>query len=163
MKWFFILYGLSITLILGFWCGRALAAESVFNQVNSYRVSSHLSPLKYNRQLADIAAERGIDMLEYDYFAHVSPLGNSLYTYPFKEGQICSRQENLSIFYGTDEVLDRWLESSAHYTNIVGDWTESGTAIVTGTFFGRQGQLIIQEFARCVSDGEFNQIIANLK
>ena len=118
-------------------------------QTNENRVENSIDSLTVNPQLEAAARMKALDMLQNDYFAHVSPDGHSPWYWMNKSGyKYKYAGENLATgFYETDDVTDAWLNSPLHKRNIMnGKYTEIGLAVETGRVNGRNVTYIVQMF-----------------
>ncbi len=110
--------------------------------VNAERTSRGLRPLRRDANLAQAARGHSADMVRRDFFAHVSPGGETLkdrvraagYGEP---GQGWRAGENLG--WGTQErsspnaLVDAWLESPAHRRIMLSsDYRELGIGVASG-------------------------------
>lgn len=122
--------------------GTAITSANVFNGVNQLRYNSGLPILKRNAQLDAAAQAKLEDMIEQDYFAHVSPDGKNHNTFIEEAGYVQTYAgENLATdFASVQETVNAWLASPTHYANIVkARYTETGVAV--------SGTLVVQIFA----------------
>jgi uncharacterized protein YkwD len=119
------------------------------NSVNQTRQSLGLQPLSENQKLDEAAQLKAENMVQDEYFNHVSPSGVTPWAWFLKAGYNYKYAgENLAIgFYDSQEVYDAWLNSPSHKANIVDpNYTEVGTAVLSG--FGQDGKtiVVVQEF-----------------
>lgn len=88
--------------------------NDILDNVNKARVLSHLQPLRPNKKLAELAANRASDMAQGQYYAHRSPLGTYYYdllpTYGINPDYSC---ENLDMTDHSDSnaILSDWSSS----------------------------------------------------
>ncbi|MFA6190089.1 MAG: CAP domain-containing protein [Candidatus Staskawiczbacteria bacterium] len=118
------------------------------NLVNQTREAIGLKPLAENNKLNQAAELKAKNMVQNNYFEHVSPTGVTPWFWFRQVGyKYKYAGENLAIgFYESEEVYNAWLNSPSHRANIVSpNYTEVGTAILKG--FGQGNAIIVvQEF-----------------
>jgi uncharacterized protein YkwD len=118
------------------------------NSVNQTRESVGLQPLTENSELDQAAQMKAENMVQDDYFDHVSPSGVTPWSWFLKAGYNYQYAgENLAIgFYDSQEVYNAWLNSPSHKANIVNpNYTQVGTAVLSG--FGPNNSIVVvQEF-----------------
>jgi len=133
-----------------------LTIGGVIADTNAERASSTLPALAENPLLDDIATLRLEDMLINQYFAHVSPSGQSALTVASTVGySYLALGENLALgnFAGDQGVLAAWMASPGHRANIVSShYTEIGVAVGKGTYEGKTTWIAVQIFGRPASD-----------
>ncbi len=139
----------------------------VHQYVNQERASRGLDELEYNGELVLVAREHGRDMYERDYFAHVSPSGETVRDRYDEAGIRCSTSgENIAQtwafanvrtdagieVYETEEALARaivgqWMNSSGHRENVLREsFSEQGIGIVLVDVDGRVKVYAVQNF-----------------
>jgi uncharacterized protein YkwD len=133
--------------------GLARAADALVCLVNAERTDRGLKPLKADVDLAQAARRHTNDMVQRSYFAHTSPLGDSVgdrvraagYGDP-RDGWLVG--ENLA--WGTGQratpnwVVDAWLNSDGHRRIMLrAEYREFGVGVAAGapkqTTSGRPG------------------------
>lgn len=124
----------------------APSLEDLVVLVNQDRISHGLQPLRPDSTLNLAALAKAQDMLNNNYFSHVSPRGTKPwfwfktlgYNYAFAG-------ENLAVGYSNAEELERsWMASASHRANILSpDYTDIGIAVIT---VKNKGPLIVQFF-----------------
>lgn len=117
---------------------------SLQNFANQARQSIGLKPLTESSKL-DIAAQmKAQNMIQDNYFNHISPSGIAPW-YWFSEAGYNYKYagENLAIgFFESEEVFNAWLNSPSHKANILNpNYTEIGTAVMGG--FGNSNTIIV--------------------
>ena len=163
-----------------------LNQRDVIMLTNNERVANGLPSLAYNKQLSEMANAKAVDMIQKQYFAHVSPDGIDLsklaQTYGYGYLNV---GENLALgdFTSSADVVTGWMNSPGHRANILNkNFTEIGVAAIQGNYEGRVVWYAVQEFGRplaaCslpdpllkkkidISQGQINtleQTLANLK
>ena len=127
-----------------------LTQEGVLGQTNSHRAENNLKPLVINNQLSHAASLKINNMLQGQYFGHISPEGlgpdywieNAGYEYILIG-------ENLALgnFENDKELVQAWMDSPGHRANILNDkYTEIGIAVSSGIFEGKETWLAVQTF-----------------
>jgi uncharacterized protein YkwD len=110
--------------------------------INAVREEKGRSVLGFDRRLARAAATRSADMVEQQYFSHVSPDGQDVVSAVRGTGYIPGRrswQLGENIGWGPErkgtpaDLMHGWLNSAKHRANILsGDFTEVGVGVVRG-------------------------------
>jgi uncharacterized protein YkwD len=133
-----------------------LTAEGVIADTNAERASSTLASLAESQLLDDIATLRLEDMFTNQYFAHVSPTGQSALTVASTVGySYLALGENLALgnFAGNQGVVSAWMASPGHRANILSThYTQIGVAVGKGTYEGQSAWIAVQVFGRPASD-----------
>lgn len=133
-----------------------LNKDEIIVLTNKERVSHGLSPLSENKRLDAIAEAKAVDMINKQYFEHVSPSGVDIgklaesYGYAFTHVG-----ENLALgdFASSSHVVNGWMNSPGHRANILGkDFTEIGVSALRGMWEGREVWWSVQEFGRPMPD-----------
>ncbi|MFA5864008.1 MAG: CAP domain-containing protein [Phycisphaerae bacterium] len=112
------------------------AAQQVLTLTNQERTKIGLSALKWNSLLAASGADHCQDMIDKNYFAHVSPDGTSPGDRATAAGYKWSWiGENIAAGYATpQDVMTGWMNSPEHKENILRpEFTELGLGIRTDT------------------------------
>jgi uncharacterized protein YkwD len=127
-----------------------LSKEAIIGLTNNARVSQGLVVLNENRLLDSIAEARARDMLEKQYFAHVSPTGEQASDiaqrigYPYK---IIAENIASGLFFTNQKLVDGWLQSPGHRKNILSsDVREMGASIIEGRLNGEDTWVSVQIF-----------------
>ncbi len=118
---------------------------------NQRREGAGLNPLAVNPKLSEAARWKARDMLDHDYFAHISPSGTTPWLWISKADykyQVAG--ENLAIdFVQAERVVEAWMASPTHRENIMHpDYTETGVAVMTGEFEGGTSTVVVHMFGR---------------
>lgn len=131
-----------------------LDANIIFDLVNDYRVSQGLPALKRDTKLDASAMAKCLDMQQKDYIAHVSPDGTEPWYFIKRAGvEYESAGENIAFIATVDEqkILDAWVTSESHRTNIVKKaFSSAGMAVcLENPEWSRPGdtKLTVQHFA----------------
>lgn len=128
----------------------SIIESTLIKLVNQDRQSLSIQPLKENSKLKTAALLKAQDMLEKDYFSHMSPEGISpwhwlrIAGYDYKIAG-----ENLAIgFLDSEQVHQAWLESPSHRANLLNpNYQEIGIAVMKGDFQGNKTTIVVQFFA----------------
>lgn len=127
-----------------------VSPEGLLFGTNEERQKLNLKPLTINEELNQAALAKAQDMLSDQYWSHVAPDGKEAWDF-IKEAKYVYKYagENLARdFNNNDEVINAWMESSAHRENILNkEFTQMGLAIVQGNLKGFNSTLIVQIFA----------------
>ncbi|MDP3954279.1 MAG: CAP domain-containing protein [bacterium] len=127
-----------------------LTQGGVLNWTNIHRNNNSLSSLKLNPSLSQAALFKANDMLQGQYFEHVSPSGKGPDFWVSGVGyEYITIGENLALgnFADDKELVQAWMDSPGHRANILSNrFTEIGIAVVRGSFEGRQTWIAVQTF-----------------
>lgn len=151
---FLRLLGSSSLHILGF--TSSITIDEVVRATNEQRVASGLKPLAYNEKLADAARRKAANMLEENYWAHISPSGKSPWVWFQAAGYSYTfAGENLAKDFGdTSRMISAWMSSPTHRDNIVNPkYSEIGLAVVPGVLQGAETVLVVQLFGTSAGSG----------
>lgn len=132
-----------------------LTVEGVIADTNASRAASSEPPLAEDATLDDIATLRLDDMFTHQYFAHVSPSGQSAITVASSVGyNHLALGENLAqgMFAGDQGLVDAWMASPGHRANILDThYTQIGVAVREGMFAGQETWIAVQVFGKPTS------------
>ena len=145
----------SLGKVLGY--SSSITSSKVIEQINAQRSESGLTPLTVNAQLEQAAIEKGKDMMEKGYWAHISPEGKDPWQFiQAQEYTYTSAGENLAKdFAETDAMIRAWMNSPTHRANILDTrFTETGIAVIDGQLEGVETTLVVQMFAHPSSKQE---------
>ncbi len=131
----------------------ALSAADVIACTNRARQeTSGMPPLSENLSLNEIAKQRLDDMLRKQYFAHVSPSGDSASEVAQRTGYAYKYLgENLVMGYfaTVDKMVQTWMQSPSHRKNILTDkCSEIGVAVGKGVMDGDEVWVGVQIFGQ---------------
>ncbi len=147
---FFTLYILhvpsEVTKILGLTADK-LPAERIIELTNEVRTRRGLAPLKLDETLAKAAHEKGLDMLENDYWAHISSNGTTPWSFFLKANyDYRYAGENLARDFDSPEgVVEAWMESPSHRDNLLSSkYEDIGIAVVQGDLSGSPTTIVVQ-------------------
>jgi uncharacterized protein YkwD len=127
------------------------AAEELVKITNIERSKQGLSQLKVNSNLNDAALNKARDMLNNNYWAHISPTGKTAWEFINNSGYNYEYAgENLVRGYSSTRVaFDALMQSEEHRKNILSlRYSEIGVAVVETTYNHKPLKLIVQLFAR---------------
>ena len=128
-----------------------ITTARIVQLTNAERAEAGLPALTLNAALSAAAAAKAKDMLEHDYFAHISPAGvtpwfwihNAQYSY-----QLAG--ENLAIdFHEAEDVVAAWMASPSHKENLLhAGYLETGVGVLTGEFEGSTSTVVVHLFGK---------------
>jgi uncharacterized protein YkwD len=122
---------------------------SMLKQVNKYRVSHGLRPLRENRRLQDAAAAHSKNMARHRMLSHTSSNGMSWSTRIRRHGYGGSWMgENLAVgWWSARETVGAWVRSSPHRANLLnGHFRALGVGVRRGTYGGHRVIYITADF-----------------
>ncbi len=114
-----------------------IQSNRIVGLTNESRESFELLPLKVSEALTRAAQNKAENMLDLQYFSHVSPDGKKPWDWMKEAGyRYLYAGENLAVYFTTSESLvDAWLRSPTHRQNITGrQFTEIGVGVARGEF-----------------------------
>jgi hypothetical protein len=124
-------------------------ADKIIALTNGVRREQGLPDLDKNAILVTSATLKAEDMNAQKYFSHVSPDGHRLSYFLSKAGyRYKTAGENLAVgFSNADEVVNAWMKSPTHYSNLIdSDFEEFGIGLVAGVFEGEPTVFVAQHF-----------------
>lgn len=128
-----------------------LTIGGIISWTNFFRQTNGLIPLKESASLNKIALHKLTDMLQKQYFEHISPSGEGIGGVAKKEGyKFVLIGENLALgdFIDDEDVVNAWMNSLGHRANILKpSYIEVGIATQKGIFDDREAWLSVQIFA----------------
>lgn len=133
-----------------------LSVSGIIKYTNIERTKLGLKPLTLQPKLTTSAIKKVDDMLERQYFEHVSPQGVSVadlvrdVDYKFEVVA-----ENLALGdFGTDQKLvQAWMNSPTHRANILNPrFIEIGVSAANGEYKGNRQWLFVQHFGKPLPD-----------
>jgi len=143
----------------------AASSSGIIDLVNSTRQSSGLNTLTVNDKLTAAAQAKANDMIEKDYFAHISPDGRQPWDFISGAGyDYIYAGENLAIGYNDNqEVMTAWMNSPTHRENILNpNYREIGVASASGEYEGAQTTVVVQMFGSTTSAQSSSNANANV-
>jgi len=127
-----------------------LNGQEIIRQTNNARAANGLGPLTENQLLDSIAVSRAKDMLEKQYFAHVSPTGRQASDIAQDVGyhyKIIAENIGSGDFYSNQKIVDGWMQSPGHRANILStEVQEIGAAVIRGKMKGLDTYVTVQIF-----------------
>jgi len=139
--------------ILGY--AAQISPSEVIRLTNEKRAQSGLSPLVENPVLSRAALAKGADMLNNDYWAHVSPEGTQPWSFFVSAGYgYRFAGENLARdFSNASSAVDAWMASPTHKDNIMSaNYKEIGIGVIEGDLLGTDTTIIVQFFGTQYAD-----------
>ena len=129
-----------------------LTRDAVIVLTNKARADNGLPLLAENQLLNSIAEARAKDMLEKQYFDHVSPTGQQASDIAQSIGyayKVIAENIGSGDFYTNQKIVDGWMQSPGHRNNILStDVQEIGAAVLKGKFKGTDTYITVQIFGR---------------
>lgn len=151
----FMMLALMVLVSVGGAKASEISPEKVIELVNEARMAANIKAVENNASLQLAAEKKAQDMIDNNYFAHVSPQGKTPWIFIEAEGyNYRFAGENLAINF-TDAARQQkaWMDSALHRKNILNkNYTETGVAVKRGFIEGRQTTVTVQEFGRQMSD-----------
>jgi uncharacterized protein YkwD len=127
-----------------------LNTESIIYLTNKARNENGLPPLMEHQLLNTIAESRARDMLEKQYFDHVSPTGQQASDLAEDIGyhyKIIAENISSGDFITNQKIVDGWMQSPGHRENILStDVQEIGAAVLKGKMKGLGTYVAVQIF-----------------
>jgi hypothetical protein len=118
---------------------------------NTSRAQNGLGPLSLNGQLNTSSQGKAQDMINNNYWSHVSPSGvQPWYWFDMAGYAYQSAGENLA--YGFDSsngVNNGWMNSPSHRDNVLGDYVDVGFGIANGeNYQGGQNTVVVAHYGK---------------
>lgn len=132
-----------------------IAPGEVIRLTNEKRAREGLDPLEENAILSQAALAKGTDMLNKDYWAHVSPDGVEPWVFFVKGGyEYRYAGENLARdFSNPASAVEAWMASPSHKENVLSPkYRDIGVAVVEGDLGGVETTIIVQLFGTKATD-----------
>lgn len=126
-----------------------VSVERLLELVNVERANAHVGPLTLSAELNEAAVGKAGDMFAKNYWAHISPTGETPWAFITRAGyHYIYAGENLAKSFNTsEEIVAAWMNSPAHRANILkSEYQEIGFAIQNGSLRGEETTLVVQEF-----------------
>ena len=139
--------------ILGY--AAQISPNEVIRLTNEKRAQAGLSPLVENPVLSQAALAKGVDMLNKNYWAHVSPDGTQPWSFFVSAGYgYRFAGENLARdFSNPSSAVDAWMASPTHKDNLLsGNYKEVGIGVIEGDLSGTDTTIIVQFFGTRYAD-----------
>jgi uncharacterized protein YkwD len=132
------------------------SVSKIVDLTNKEREKEDLRSLQNSEKLNFIAYKKAKDIIDRDYFAHISPTGEGAADLAEEAGyEYLLIGENLAkgVFENNEEIVTGWMESPPHRENILKpQFTEIGVAIEKGIQQGREVRVGVQIFATPASN-----------
>ena len=128
-----------------------ITVDIIIKLVNDARKVAHVAVLEKNDMLQKAAEEKAQDMIDNNYFAHISPQGKSPWDWINKNNyDYRYAGENLAInFTNAEEQQKAWMESPTHKKNILNaNYNETGVAVKRGVIDGHETIVVVQMFGK---------------
>lgn len=129
---------------------KVLSGNAIINLTNKARAAYGLPPLAENHLLNSIAESRARDMLENQYFDHVSPTGEQASDLAQNIGyryKIIAENIGSGDFINNQKIVNGWMQSPGHRDNILStEVREMGAAVLKGKMKGSQTYVAVQIF-----------------
>lgn len=148
---FFVSYGANNYVSTGDVLGRQtnVTVSGLLKDINDVRQRNNIGILRISPQLNKAAYAKAQDMLQQQYWAHVSPTG----TQPWKwmndvKYNYDKAGENLARgFTSSDAVTAAWMASPDHKANVLGkSYEDVGFAVVEGELLGKETTLVVSMY-----------------
>jgi hypothetical protein len=136
-----------------------ITSEKMIDLTNQSRKEAGLKTLNVSSKLNLAAEKKADDMLDKQYFEHVSPDGiTPWYWFGLVGYDYIYAAENLAIDFSTAEgAHSALMKSAGHRENILGaSYKDIGIAIVTGTFNNKESTIIVEEFGATKNEDQGN-------
>ena len=128
-----------------------LNTENIVSLTNASRKNAGLKELRISPELEKAAEQKARDMLNNQYFAHITPANKTPWDFMKNAGySYLFAGENLAInFNSAEEVLTGWLTSPEHKENILSNkYSEIGIGLAKGKFLGSETVVVVQMFGK---------------
>lgn len=123
-----------------------VTARDLLQETNQARADNGEAPLGSNARLSQAAALKVNDMFAKQYWAHVSPSGDTPWTWFKQVGYgYDNAGENLAKdFHSTGGVVTAWMNSPEHRENILDvNYKDVGFAVKTGQLDGKSTTIVV--------------------
>jgi len=153
--------------VLGF--ATDINVTRVVELTNKERADQGLSALKFNPVLTLAAQAKANDMLVNHYWAHVSPTGETPWSFIHAAGyQYDYAGENLAMDFNTSGgVVAGWMASPDHRANVLDThYQDVGVAVANGQLNGKDTTLVVAMYAApqtSLVDSAINTLIPGAK
>jgi len=121
-----------------------ITKTALVNMLNQTRGNSGLTALIENSKLDKAARMKAEDMVQKQYFSHISPQGLTPWYWFLQSGYNYKYAgENLAIgFYDSSEAFNAWFNSPSHRENMLNkNYKEVGTAVLQG--YGENNAFVV--------------------
>ncbi len=128
----------------------AINAIDIIDATNTERIAAGLIPLSINTKLDASATIKTDDMIDRQYFEHVSPAGLGVADLGREVGyDFVVMGENLALgnFASSRDVVDAWMQSPGHRANMLNpNYQEIGVYAARGMYQGNEVWFAVQHF-----------------
>jgi hypothetical protein len=142
-----------------------LTQDLIIKEINPLRTEQGFLSLKANDKLGRAAQMKAEDMIEKDYFDHISPTGKYPWEWIKEAGyDYAAAAENLAINASDPKALvSAWLNSPPHAENIMnGYFTDVGVGIAKGEINGKNTTVVVMFLGRKIpSDIQISEAVLN--
>lgn len=127
-----------------------LTVAGIVVESNIERALNAQASLQLNPVLSEAAYNKAKDMLDNQYFAHVSPDGEGPSDVVDAVGYdyiLVGENLAMGVFKDDGDLVEAWMNSPGHRANILHErFTEIGVGIVQGEYDGNRVWIAVQEF-----------------
>lgn len=126
-----------------------ISVEDVHAHINSARLQNNLPELQVDYRLTQATMLKAQDMLDKNYWSHVSPSGEQPWRWVLQVGyNYGAAGENLAKGFNTSRAMAAaWLNSETHRDNILSpNYQDIGIAIVNGYLDNKPTTLVVTMF-----------------
>lgn len=128
----------------------SLTKEAIIRLTNEARSHKGLDDLTENQLLNSVAEARAKDMLDRQYFDHVSPIGEQASDIAQRIGykyKIIAENIASGLFLNNQKMVDGWMQSPGHRKNMLSPTVrEIGVSVIKGRMNGEETWLGVQIF-----------------
>lgn len=113
--------------------------QNILNQINNYRQTNGLNPLKFDRKLQELASLKANDLENNNYFSHTSQnLGTPFEMLKNNTVKYKIAGENLAGNINEEKAVDAWINSPSHRDNILEkDFEYTGISVIQSKTYGK--------------------------
>ncbi len=127
-----------------------ISSIDIVEETNKERISIGLPPLSINDQLSNSASLKVDDMINGQYFDHISPSGEGVSDLGSKVGyEYVIMGENLALgeFVDAKDIVNAWMNSPGHKANILSQkYKEIGVSVKYAKYQGKNVWFAVQHF-----------------
>lgn len=128
-----------------------ITANGLLSETNDRRAEAGLAPLTLNDQLSRAAALKANDMIQNQYWDHISPSGVDPWQWIDESGYRYEEAgENLAKGFSTaGGAVAGWMDSNPHRANVLkSSYTDVGFAVTTGELNGEPTTIVVALYAK---------------
>lgn len=113
--------------------------KETLNLINKYRKENGLSELKTFSKLQDVAKLKAEDIVNNEYFSHISPnLGTPFEMLKSNDVEYVIAGENLAGNATPQKAVEAWINSDSHRDNILErEFEYTGICVVESSIYGK--------------------------